>query len=78
MKVKREAAVVAAACAVCCAPLVVAAAAVVPPVVVAGAAATAVGAGLARLVRRRDRDRGQGAVSRDPTSDAGLIGSERG
>ena len=59
MKVKPEAVVVAAACAACCAPLIVAAAAVAPPVVVAGAAATAIGAGVAGLWRRRPRMGGQ-------------------
>lgn len=76
MKIRTDAAAVAAACAVCCAPLVVAAAAVVPPGVVAGAAATAVGAGIAGLVRRRGRSTGQRASRRAPGDDAGLTGSE--
>lgn len=59
MMLKPEVVVVAAACAACRAPLIVAAAAVAPPVVVVGAAATAVGAGLAGLSRRRFRVGGQ-------------------
>ena len=54
MKANREVAVLVAACAACCAPLIAGAAAVVaPPVLVAGGAAVAVGAGLARVARRR-------------------------
>lgn len=69
MKLKPEAVVVAAACAACCAPLIVAAAAVAPPVVVVGAAATAVGAGLAGLSRRRLRVGGQ-PIAGPPTARA--------
>ena len=76
MTLKTEAAVVAAACAACCAPLVVVAAAAVPPVLVAGAAATAVGAGVAGLVRRRDRDKDQHAASPEPAGEAGLSGHD--
>ena len=54
MKATREVAVLVAACAACCAPLIVGVAAIVaPPVLVAGGAAVAVGAGLARVARRR-------------------------
>ena len=70
MKLKPDAVVVAAACAACCAPLIVAAAAVAPPVVVLGAAATAIGAGLAALSRRRSR------VGRQPTAGPTLARAE--
>ena len=79
MKVSRETALVSAACAACCAPLVVAAAAVVPPVLFAGTAVTAVGAGVAGLVRRRSAGRVGPAVSdAAPVQDMGRTGSPRG
>jgi Flp pilus assembly protein TadB len=78
MKVSREAALVAAACAACCAPLVLAAAAVVPPALVAGAAATAVGAGVAGLVRRRSSPRaGPPVADAVPVQDMGITASPR-
>jgi hypothetical protein len=73
MKATREVAVLVAACAACCAPLIAGAAAIVaPPVLVAGGAAVAVGAGLARVARRRQgASQGDTDAASDPAKEAG-------